>query len=253
MNIGITVTGRDGSIGVNKAYLEYISMAGYVPFVITPYSNIEEAAALCEGLVLPGGVDLEPTFYDENNLASRNVDPQRDNFERMVMATFIDAGKKIFGICRGFQLMVRAYLFEYVPKGMFFYQHINGHSLTAERGIARDVPSHSVLANINALYGEAEVEVANVYVNSIHHQALVATSKALYNKQNNGDYIKALATTTFGIKNANDVIVEAVDIQLRGASLRGVQWHPEELKDTALLQNFFNAQVHKHDEGKMVG
>lgn len=149
--------------------------------------------------------------------------------------------------------MVRSYLFEYAPKNMFFYQHINGHSLVNERGIARDVPSHSVLANINALYGETDVEVANIYVNSIHHQAFVANSKVLYNKQKNGDYLKALATTTFGIKNATDVVVEAVDIQLRGASFRGVQWHPEELKDTVLLRNFFNAQVYKHGEGKMVG
>ena len=82
-----------------------------------------------------------------------------------------------------------------------------------------------------------------IYVNSIHHQALVCIDAQHININVDADNkLRALAITNFstpkiGVKES--IIIEAVDVLLGGVELRGVQWHPEELMDVALLQTFF--------------
>ena len=70
-------------------------------------------------------------------------------------------GKKVFGICRGFQLMVREFILVNDAKvsGISFYQHINDHSLARGRDISRSTPSHNINANVKALYGDGNLNV----------------------------------------------------------------------------------------------
>lgn len=244
MNIAISMFGAKDSTSINTAYLEYMSAAGLNPIIVTKYNNFDEIVNMCDGLLLPGGVDLEPTFYDEDNIASSGCSPEKDNFERTLMGLFIGQHKKIFGICRGFQLIVREFLriFEKHSLHHSFYQHVNDHNLVNSRGVARNVPTHSVKANVKLLYG-VNADNQAIYVNSIHHQALVCLDAQHININVDADNkLRALAITNFstpkiGIKES--IIIEAVDVLLGGVELRGVQWHPEELMDVALLQTFF--------------
>lgn len=244
MNIGIVGFGAKETMSINTAYLAYMQAAGLNPLIITKESNLPVMVDMCEGLLLPGGVDLEPTFYGENNIASSACCPERDNFERHLLGLFIGNNKKVFGICRGFQLIVREFLrlFEHNFKDLNhdFFQHINDHNLVNSRGVARNVPTHHVKANMKSLYGLNSPE-KNIFVNSIHHQGLVCVGPPHIPVDDN-NYLKALAITDFsapkiGTKTA--IVIEAVDVKINGTLLRGVQWHPEEMMDVVLLKTFF--------------
>jgi len=250
MKIGIPVAKSKTQVFINQAYVNFVSESGFDPILINDYNDITFMAQICDGLLLPGGIDLEPTFYGEDNVGSIGSDPERDDFERQVLQAFILAGKKVFGICRGFQLMVREFIIGHEIKCAVFHQHVSNHSLASDRNAKRSTPTHSVYANMQELYGEKNH--TDMFVNSMHHQALIAT-KVLNIEFKNGNTIKETAQTIFGLKtkNVKEHIVEAVDITINGCKLRGVQWHPEELNDVKLLQTFFaeNNKVLQHGKG----
>lgn len=246
MKIAIPLHMGDNTFKLNNAYVNFVSGAGMEPVLFTKLNDIKEIAASCDGLLLPGGVDIEPTFYGDNNVASNNCNPERDDFERKSLRAFMDEGKKVFGICRGFQLIVREFLLAQAAlcKGLTFFQHINEHALTRARNAKRSTPTHDVMTNFNALYGSVDTKNGSMFINSIHHQALIARGqKVLDIAINKHNKLHCLAITKFGAPSEGGkdaLVVEAVDIVLEGIALRGVQWHPEELMDTALLTTFFN-------------
>ena len=128
----------------------------------------EEMAELCEGLLLSGGDDVDPELYGETILNDTvGPDPERTQFEVPLARAFLERGKPILTICRGFQLLN-------VLLGGTLYQdlleqkgwiHSNGkirHDLYAEEG--------SIL---HALFGPV------FKVNSTHHQAIKALAPGL--------------------------------------------------------------------------
>lgn len=237
MKIGITVAKSKTQVFLNQAYVDYVVKSGFDPVLINDYNDLEAMSEFCDGLLLPGGIDLEPTFYGEDNLASTSCDPERDDFERQAFQSFLMRGKRVFGICRGFQLIVREFIAKNGIPNAKFYQHINEHSLSNSRSAKRSTPTHSVYCNRQALYNEKEY--ADMFVNSMHHQALMAI-KPIYCTFKNGDSIKEVATSNFGLKSkSKEHIVEGVAVTMDGSTVLGVQWHPEELLDTALLHTFF--------------
>jgi putative glutamine amidotransferase len=249
MKIAIPEFAGDVTCSINTAYLKYVHGAGHEPVLFSQYNDVDLIALECDGLLLPGGIDVEPTFYGEDNYGSHNCKPDKDDLERRALHAFILAGKGVFGICRGFQLMVREFIhaFEHHCSNIVFYQHVNNHSLATDRNALRTTPTHSVKANVAALYG-ADNGVADqkIFINSIHHQALIAKKKNLSVHVNADNYMNSLAITSHGAPTnpAGLVIVEAVDINFSGVRIRGVQWHPEELMDTALITNYFQEDQH---------
>jgi len=159
------------------------------------YSDSEAAPALCDGLLLPGGADINPRRYGEENTASLGIDEERDEVELRLAAAFIAAGKPIFGICRGHQLIN-------VALGGTLIQHIEGHAAINGVDTVHSVRTakESFLAGV---YGE------HFHVNSSHHQALGRLGSGLSPVQWCGDIIEAAAHATLPIYT--------------------VQWHPERL------------------------
>ena len=130
MKIGIPMSASKTQYFINSAYVDYVEEANLEPVIITPRNDMKLIAEICDGLLLPGGIDVEPTFYDEENIASYCVDRKKDDFERKAFVTFLTVGKPIFGICRGFQLIAREYMEATKPSltgWLTYYQHINGH------------------------------------------------------------------------------------------------------------------------------
>ena len=62
-------------------------------------------AAGCDGLLLPGGGDISPARYGQENLGSGEPDLERDAAELQLVADFTAWGKPILGICRGIQMI----------------------------------------------------------------------------------------------------------------------------------------------------
>jgi len=251
MRIAIPTSTSKTQYYLNQAYVDYVEGAGYEPVMITPKNNILEMAEWCHGLILPGGIDIDPIFYNEDNYESVSVDPAKDDFERQMFFAFVELGKPIFGICRGLQLIAREYLLRVVEahERLEFVQHIRHHALASELAVGRDVRTHSVFVDKNVLYGEENPNYLRVFTNSMHHQCLFLNPSAKVKgkkKKAPSDLVVAglrvLGYTRYGMEvKDKGHIVEAFDINGWVESpIIAVQWHPEELKDYALIQNFFS-------------
>ena len=165
------------------------AVAKHLPEVDTNY----------DGLVLCGGGDIDPKYYNEEICGSYSIDLKRDAAEFVLLKAFVDAGKPVLGICRGCQLINVFFggsLHQHLPESDL-HQSLDGmdavHKVTAVEG--------SILST---LYGDDFV------VNSSHHQAV----KQL------GDGLRAAAYW-------NGQYIEAIEHVL--LPIFAVQWHPERM------------------------
>ncbi len=157
-------------------------------------------AAACDGLLLPGGGDVDPNRYGQENTASAGIDPQRDGDEIALIHIFLETGRPILGICRGMQVLnvsLGGTLVQDVP-------HTETHKwqeMTGDR-------VHAIAAEpdcfLRPLYGE------KFAVNSAHHQAV----------DRPGDALKVTARTLDGTPEA---------LEWPEKRLYAVQFHPERM------------------------
>ena len=157
-------------------------------------------AADFDGLLLPGGGDLLPERYGQENAACCGMDAALDALQFSLTDAFLSAGKPIFGICRGLQLLNVFFggsLIQHLPSALLHSSSIPKvdlyHKSTAEEG--------SFLAE---LYGTA------FSVNSSHHQAADRLGSGLR-----------------AVQVSEDGVVEALAHEV--LPVRCVQWHPERL------------------------
>lgn len=149
----------------------------------------------CDGLLLPGGGDLEPWRYGQPNTASRGLEPERDAAEFLLLERFTAAGKPVLGICRGLQTVN-------VFFGGTLAQNVLGHE--AVGGGDRLHPVRMAPSSLSRICGEEAV------VNSAHHQAADRLGQGLA-----------------AVQWAADGVVEALEHET--LPVWGVQWHPERL------------------------
>jgi len=255
MKIAIPLGPEDTQFKLNLAYVDYVSQAGYDPLTIVPQNDAMDIAGICDGLLLPGGKDIDPIFYGESNWGSFWADSSKDDFERQLFWAFINHSKPIFGICRGFQLIAREYIKtmssepvtpaseELVGDRLIFQQDIGGHDLAGSFNLFRSRPHHFVEARCDMLYGAENRSVEYVPVNSMHHQYLHlnVNSDELAKTNKVTPHMWATAWTERGL-DKDEVGVVCEGLLLKGwvkSKIRAVQWHPEELKDYSLLHHHF--------------
>lgn len=256
MNLAIPVNlGRDDKYDINMAYPDYVSAAGYNPVLTNPSNNLRVMARMLDGLVLPGGIDIDPIHYGENNWGSYYCNPDKDKFERKLFWAFMEANKPVFGICRGFQLIAREYIHhaagtqlrknsqDTIDSVLELEQHVSNHDCASGFHLWRTTAHHYVEGRVDYLYGDTEYERDRVAVNSMHHQAVYTQIPAEKLRVNPkiGPHLRALAWTQRGLDaEAEGTILESFVLEgWAKKPIMGVQWHPEELKDIKLLQTFF--------------
>lgn len=240
MRIGIAMSQSKTQHYINQAYIDLISKSGFNPIAIFPDSDVDDIMEFTDGLLLPGGIDIDPIYYGDDNFSSIAVDPEKDQFERAIFHKYRETGKPTFGICRGLQLIVNEYLlFSQLPAThVRFISHIAEHNQVNDQQLERGTRQHFVEFDTR-LYGTASA-VDSMAVNSMHHQCLVMDLKANTRRIQN---FRMLAWTQRGLKIKGDnpwpQVCEAFEIGDWGGRIRAVQWHPEELADTNLLRSFF--------------
>lgn len=259
----------------NSIYCKYVKNAGFEPILIPMETTAEIVAEMCDGLLLPGGIDIDPLYYGFSNSFSLGVDPEKDQSERELFHSFRNKEKPIFGICRGFQLIFRELLSAHKDKERYkeifdYMENISGHTQTENLNVPRRFPSHQVMTNVNSLYNKKIEEDGFKFipVNSMHHQAVtvdyVRATKIIEPKTGNSENmpvdqpylldiynVELISWSLRGVKRPEKnkkpdydnywAIVEAAKIHNWGGKIMGVQWHPEELNDVKLIKNFFNS------------
>ena len=168
-----------------------------------PEKAVQDALA-CDGLLLPGGGDMDPAFYGQERIpACGEPNLLRDAAEPKLLRAFLAADKPVLGICRGIQVMnvvlggtlyqdIKP--FEHVPHNDHWAKV---HTVTVRRGTL-----------LSRLLGQD-----TVLVNSQHHQAASRVAPGLE--------IAALS---------EDGFIEALEKPDAKFCL-GVQWHPEWLSE----------------------
>ena len=148
------------TVECSTAYTKALARAGAMPVLLCEEAP-EEAAQLFDALVLSGGGDIDPALFGEAVLNDTvNIDAIRDGFEVPLIRAFRDAGKPIFGICRGAQVINVALggtLYQDLPEQLGFVHFdmkLRHYIDTAEGSMLRE------------LFG------ARLRVNSTHHQAV---------------------------------------------------------------------------------
>ena len=197
--------------GVHAAYVRALLAAGGVPLILSPLMGASLAGSAldgCDGLLLSGGEDIDPSWYGADH--SPLVDPpsrERDLFELALFAVARQRGLPILGICRGIQLMN-------VAMGGTLFQ-----DLPSERpGKVDHRPAGSRVARSHKVEIEpgsraaAALDATSILVNSFHHQA-----------------IKDLAPGFVASGWTEDGLVEVAESAPGASWMLAVQWHPEEM------------------------
>ena len=172
--------------------------------------EVWDAVEDCDGIVLTGGVDIHPEFYENERLQFPNGDgvfnKERDEFEMHVFETALNFKKPILGICRGLQLINVALggdlIQDLEEAGKLNHRRMNDKDDVHEVSIVEGSLLHSI---VNSTTGK---------VNGVHHQAIGRLS----------DELIVSATSPDGV-------IEAVEWKDKEdeAWMLCVQWHPERM------------------------
>lgn len=189
--------------GTSRLYAQGVLEAGGAP-VLLP--NLVDAAEQyvnqLDALLFSGGVDLHPSFYQEDPvLGLGEIDDERDAFEVVLYHAARKAGLPILGICRGMQIIN-------VFEGGSLYQHLPNHPEFWGDHAQKALPpnlAHEVILEPDTRLAQHHPEL-RIRVNSYHHQG-----------------VKALAPTLQMAATSTDGLVEAY----QGDGIFAVQWHPE--------------------------
>lgn len=151
-----------------------------------------------DGLILPGGGDIDPRLFGQLPCGTRFFDPELDRLQLAILEEFVADKKPVLGICKGMQL-INIYF------GGDMVQHLaasRSHEYAGKDQVHLSAASRGSF--LEKLYGEYFA------VNSAHHQGVGSPGQCI-------EYVQF----------APDGVVEG----LRHGYLPvyGVQWHPERL------------------------
>ena len=100
-------TRRDDLSAVSVRYTDAVRCHGGLPLVVpmnTDAAALEEMCAISDGFMFTGGVDIAPSYYNEEKLNDTvETDEVRDTLEMTAIGYVLASGKPVLGICRGIQ------------------------------------------------------------------------------------------------------------------------------------------------------
>jgi gamma-glutamyl-gamma-aminobutyrate hydrolase PuuD len=225
--IGVTAGSTESEIESLKFgnYLAAVRRAGGEPRVVQPPAGAvlgevaewaAELAGRIDGLLLTGGVDVDPARYG----AGRQVETQPPESDRDAaeLALTEAAGERdvpVLAICRGMQILN-------VSRGGTLVQHLPGHLIGHHLSDGDGDMLHEVsIAEGTRLAGILGHTRATIP--SRHHQAVEGLGRGL------------LASAWAG-----DGVLEGVE-DPQAPFLVGVQWHPERGHDLSLFDALVTA------------
>jgi putative glutamine amidotransferase len=178
-----------------------------LPEIVDPWA----VSTRIDGLMLTGSPsNVDPKHYGEEAPDPPGpFDPNRDTMAMALIQAMMQAGKPVFGICRGFQELNVAF-------GGTLRRDMADDHRDLKHHAPEDVPFDAMFEHRHAVRLEdggalmRAIGTADIEVNSVHYQGVDQL----------GFDLKVEA-------RAPDGVVEAFSTTARGAPVLAVQWHPE--------------------------
>jgi putative glutamine amidotransferase len=195
---------------VPRLYVAAVQRAGGLAVILTPdpatVANPDEVLDALDGLILAGGVDMDPGSYgaERHPTVTRTV-PERDAFEMALARRALERDLPLLGICRGMQVLN-------VACGGTLIQHLPddvGHEDHRRTPGSFDDADHDVRLEADSIAARAAGETLHG-TKSHHHQGIDRL----------GEGLRVTGWATL------DDLPEAIEAPDRLFAL-GVQWHPE--------------------------
>jgi putative glutamine amidotransferase len=215
----------------NGGYADAVLQAGGLPLLIPPmvkdnFPVLDTYLKMCSGVILSGGMDLDPRSYGHQpTQAIQPMAPRREASDRYMLTKIVEKRLPVLGIGVGMQLINIHFggtLFLHLPaenpKAFPHYDPSGG----AHRHMV-NIEEDSVLEEI---YGPGEQRV-----NSMHHQAVNQLGRKL----------RVAA-------RALDGVIEAIEHADRDWFCVGLQWHPEDETAAALDRQIFDCFLQQADK-----
>ena len=162
----------------------------------------------CDAYIISGGVDIDPQNYKQDNIASQDIEPDRDVLEQKVIKHALKNDKALMGICRGAQMIN-------IVKGGNLYQKAGDFYegfMPSENVISKAVLRRKIKITEDGILMKIFKHRPTLWVNSIHRQAINEL----------GEGLKIVGLDKYGIVQA----IECNDVKKNNFIL-GMQWHPE--------------------------
>lgn len=187
------------SLGIHDEYYQMFKKVDIELIIVTPSDEKTYLALLelCDGLLLTGGDDVNPKYYNQPLHPSTLLEEETiEHMEFKLLSLFSDTKKTIIGICRGIQTI-----------NVFFngtlLQDISNHRQTERSGYCHYV-------TIQPDTKLSSVLDATVLVNSFHHQNIDQLAP--------GFIVNAIS---------EDGLIEGIERK----NIIAFQWHPEITND----------------------
>ena len=206
-------------------YVESVKLAGAEPRVLSNDDDPSAVLDTLDGVLLTGGLDVEPAWYGEAPHPTTETAPDRDRFEIPLSQEAVKRDMPLFAICRGVQVLN-------VAEGGTLVQDIPStlpsdltHSINQPKDqIAHDV-SVAAGTRLAAALDSGLKTLSTCAVNSRHHQAVATVAPSFV--------VSAVSP---------DGVVEAIE-RPGSTFCVGVQWHPENFWRTGEFKRLFEAFV----------
>lgn len=233
MRIGLTYTGFDEK---HDNYVRWLKQQDNIE-VVTISADDENKPDIksFDAIVLSGGVDIYPEFYDNKNIdyphAPEDFHEARDIFEADVFRKSQENNLPVLCVCRGMQLV----------------NCILGGDLVQDLGELNKIhkfenqdKAHGVIIEPDTLLNEITGVMRSV-ANSAHHQVI--------NKLGNGLMVNS---------RSDEGIAEGIEWKEKTSKpfFLGIQWHPERmfkfhLQDAPLSKNIRDRFIEEIKKSKL--
>lgn len=184
---------RREAIALSDRLMKSVLVAGGEPVMIYPDEPAELDARYgwIDGLLLPGGGDVDPLIYADARGKVYGVSRAQDDFDIALTRWALDNGIPTLAICRGFQVVNVA---------------LGG---TLEQDM--QVPHRDLVHDVNVDGAVAAITGPKVTASCWHHQRVERLA----------DGLRVLSTD-------GDGTIEAADMPSAKGWFIGLQWHPED-------------------------
>lgn len=206
---------------INYNYLNQFLKRGVIPLIL-PFNEpeIETLLKQCDGFLIPGGVDMDPKYYNQTNEGdSKDVDAYIDDLDDVVIKYAVRNKVPMFGICRGIQSIAAI-------MGGTLYQDI------AKANLKNDEVDHRHF--VTTLYNHpfAKNFKPSFETNSYHHQAVDKVPEGFEVIFKHNEIIEGIIHNTLPIT--------------------AVQWHPErfDAPESDILFDYFVNQIKEYHNEK---